>query len=239
MHGIAWHALDDINMRLLFLILLLLNALAFGYIRFEEGRAGAGSQLMLLQIAPEKMKTVKPGAAPPPPPAPAIPAKDAARAQPTLVCVEWGGFAADESTRAGSALEKVGLRERVTQRENAERYWVYIPPLKTQPEVDKKAAELKARGIGDFTIVQNDEQWRNAIALGEFKSDEAANAFLGQLRQKGVRSAVAGQRSAKTFTFVIRDPGDAQAARLAGLKADFPNAQLKVTACAEGLAAKN
>lgn len=228
-------------MRLLFLILLLLNALAFGYIQFEEGRAGAGNQLMLLQIAPEKMKTLKPGATPPPAPSPAplAPAKDAARVQPTLVCVEWGGFAVDESARAGSALEKVGLRERVTQRENAERYWVYIPPLKTQPEVDRKASELKARGIGDFTVVQNDEQWRNAIALGEFRSDEAANAFLGQLRQKGVRSAVAGQRAARSVTFVIRDPGDAQAAKLAGLKADFPNAQLRVTACTEAVTAKN
>ncbi len=131
------------------------------------------------------------------------------------------------------------MRERVTQRETAERYWVYIPPLKTQPEVDKKTGELKARGIGDFTVVQNDEQWRNAIALGEFKSDEAANAFLGQLRQKGVRSAVSGQRSGKSITFVIRDPGDAQAAKLAGLKADFPNAQLRVTACTEAVTAKN
>ena len=43
-------------MRLLFLILLLLNAVAYGSIRFAEGRAGSDNQLPLLQIAPEKMK---------------------------------------------------------------------------------------------------------------------------------------------------------------------------------------
>jgi hypothetical protein len=222
-------------MRLLFLILLLLNAMAFGYIRFAEGRAGTDNQVLLLQIAPEKMRLVKPTPAPSPPPA--APAKDASLAQPALVCLEWGGFPPEESMRAGSALEKVGLRDRITQRETGDRYWVYIPPLKNQPEVDKKAGELKARGIGDFTIVQDNDQWRYAIALGEFKTDEAANNFLAQLRQKGVRSAVIGPRGAKTVTFVIRDPGDVLAARIAELKADFPGAQLKVAACAEAIAA--
>ena len=46
-------------MRLLFLVLLLLNAVAYGYVRFAEGRAGADNQLPLLQIAPEKMKLLK------------------------------------------------------------------------------------------------------------------------------------------------------------------------------------
>lgn len=219
-------------MRLLFLILLLLNAVAFGYIRFAEGRAGADNQLALLQIAPEKMKLLKPGA-------PALPRKDSSRALPGLVCLEWGGFTADDIARAALALDKIGMGDKLTQRESGERYWVYIPPLKTQAEVDKKAGELKARGITDFAAVPDNDQWRFAIALGEFKTDEAANAYLTQLRQKGVRSAVAGARGTKSTTFVIRDPGDALTAKIAGLKVDFPAAQLKATACADALTAKN
>ena len=38
---------------------------------------------------------------------------------------------------------------------------------------------------------------------------------------------------------MIRDPGDALAAKIAALKADFPAAQLKVTTCAEALTVKN
>ena len=149
-------------MRLLFLILLLLNAVAYGYIRFAEGRAGSDNQLPLLQIAPEKMKLLKPGAAPPP-------RSDAARAQPQLVCLEWVVFAGEESARAVSALMKVGISDNVTQRE----------------------------------------------------------------------TAVAGSLGNKTTVFVIRDPGDALAAKIAALKADFPAAQLKVTTCAEALTVKN
>ena len=117
--------------------------------------------------------------------------------------------------------------------------WIAALTALSAAEAEKKTGELKARGISEFTVVQNDEQWSNAIALGEFKTDEAANTFLAQLRQKGVRSAVVGQRAAKSVTFVIRDPGDAQAAKLAGLKNDFPGAQLKVTPCADALTAKN
>ena len=218
-------------MRLIFLVLLLLNAAAYGYIRFAEGRAGADNKLPLLQIAPEKMKQLKP--------ATAAPRKESSRAQPGQICLEWGGFAAGESARASVALDKAGVGDKLAQRESGDRYWVYIPPLKTQTEVDKKAGELKARGVADFSTVQDNDQWRYAIALGEFKTDEEANNYLAQLRQKGVRSAVAGVRGVKSITFVIRDPGDTLAAKIAELRAEFPASQLKVTACADMLTAKN
>ena len=155
------------------------------------------------------------------------------------MCLEWGGFSTEESARAGSALEKIGVTDRVSQRESGDTYWVYIPPLKTQAEIDKKASELKARGIADYSVVQDNDQWRNAIALGDFKTEEAANNYLALLRQKNVRSALAGPRSARRVTFVIRDPGDAAAEKIAAFKAEFPAAQLKVSTCADALTAKN
>src|SRR4051812_45686087 len=147
-------------MRLFFLILLLLNAGVFGYIRFAESRGSVDNQWMLLQIAPEKMRLIKPVATPQPP------GKGASNARPALVCLEWGGFSPDESTKAGAALEQVGMRDKVTQRESSDRYWVYIPPMKSQAEVDKKATELKTRGVSDFSPVQDNDQWRYAIAFG-------------------------------------------------------------------------
>jgi hypothetical protein len=220
-------------MRLLFLIFLLANVAAFGYIRFAESRAGADAQIGLLQISPDKMKLLKPGA-------PARKGEGAAsRPQPALVCLEWGGFAADEVARAAAALAKLAPADKVSQRESGESYWVYIPPLKTRADADKKAGELKARGITDFSVMAEAGQWQFALSLGVFTTEEAANAHLGQLRQKAVRSAVVGPRGTKASTFVIRDPGDAAALKIAELKADFPNAQLKATTCADAQTAKN
>ena len=225
-------------MRLLFLILLLVNVVAFGYIRYAESRAGADAQIALLQISPEKVKLLKPGA---PPAARKDPAAAApgAQPQPALVCLEWGGFAAEDAARAAAALAKFELGDKVSQRDGGDSYWVYVPPLKSKADADKKVSEVKGLGIRDFYVVQDNSQWRFAISLGAFKTEEAAGNYLAQLRQKGVRSAMAGPRGTQSSIFVIRDPGDAIAAKIAELKTDFPNAQLKATTCADALAAKN
>jgi hypothetical protein len=222
-------------MRLFFLILLLVNAGAFGYIRFEESRDSAGGQIALLQIAPDKIKLLKSGTL-------SSGSKDkgaATRPQPALVCLEWGSFGADEAARAAAALAQLALGDKVSQRETGDSYWVYIPPLKTKAEVDRKMGDLKVLGVTDSYVVQDSDQWKLAISLGIFKSEEAAVNYLAQLRQKGVRSAVVGPRGAKASLFVIRDPGDAVASKIAEFKADFPTATLKAAACAEPVAAKN
>lgn len=225
-------------MRLLFLILLLANVAAFAYIRYAESRTGADAQISLLQISPEKVKLPKPGA---PPPAERIEksAAGSATPPPSLVCLEWSGFAADDAARAEAALARLGLGGKVSLRQSADSYWIYIPPLKSMAEADRKAGEVKALGVGDFSVVQGNSQWRFAISFGEFKTEEAANHRLAQLRQKGVRSALVGARGAQSTVFVIGDPGDAIAVKIAGLKAEFPNAQLKATACADPVAAKD
>jgi hypothetical protein len=219
-------------MRLLFLILLLANVAAFGYIRIAENRAGADAQNALLQISPEKMKLLKPGR------------KDKAAAAlplslqpPVPVCLEWGSFNGEDVTRAAAALAQLDLGDNVSQRDAG--WWVYIPPLKTKPEADKKVAELKALGVDDLYVMPDNSQWRFAISLGVFRTEESANNYLAQLKQKGARPVAAGPRGAKSSIFVIRDPGDAVAAKIAGLKTEFPGAQLKATACGDALAAKS
>lgn len=216
-------------MRLLFLILLLANAAAFGYIHYAEGRAGADAQNSLLQISPDKVKLLRPAA-----PLPAAGNGRGAAMQPqsSLVCLEWGGFAAQDVVRAATALARFELGDKLSQREGADSYQVYVPSLQTKTDADKKAAELKALGAGDLAVMRENDPSQFVISLGAFKTEEAANNYLAQLRQKGVRSALTRPRGAKTSIFVIRDPGDAIAASIAELKAEFPAAVLKAAACA-------
>lgn len=221
-------------MRMLFLILLLANLVGFAYIRYAENRAGADAQIDLLQISPEKLKLLKPRS------------RDKASAalpsspQPALACLEWGSFAAEDAARAAAALARFDLADKLSQREvSAGGWWVYLPPLKTKAEADRKASEVKALGIDDLFVVPENSQWRFALALGTFRTEEAANNRLAQLQQKGLRAAVVGPRGAIRSIFVIRDPGDAMAAKIAGLTANFPNAELKAIACADAPPAKN
>ena len=222
-------------MRMLFLILLLANLVGFAYIRYAENSAGAAAQIALLQINPEKVKLLTPRG------------KDKAAAalpssppQPALVCLEWGRFAAEDAPRAAAALARFELADKLAQRELSDGgWWVYLPPFKTKAEADRKASEVKALGVDDLYVVQDNNQWRFAISLGVFKTEDAANNHLAQLSKKGVRPLAAGPRGAMSSTFVIRDPGDAIAAKIAGLTADFPDTQLKATACADALGTKS
>ena len=211
-----------------FLILLFANLL-FGYFQYAKSRADAGNnaQIGLLEINPDRVKLVKEGTRP---------------SRPPPVCLEWGSFAGDDVTRASATLVKLKLGDKFTQRDSDPDYWVYIPPLKTKADAEKKTGELKARGVADFLIMQDEGPWQFAISLGLFKTEDAATNYLAQLRQKNVRSAVAAPRGAKTSTFVIRDPGDAGTQLAAVNKTDFPTAQLKAVACIANVppsAAKN
>src|SRR5262249_35567784 len=144
-------------------------------------------------------------------------------------CVEWGIFAGPAVARADSALARLELPQDRLERTvtDAGGYWVYVPPLKTKAETDRKVGELKALGINDFFIVPDAGQWRNAISLGIFRTDEAAQAFLAKLKERGVRSAIAERREnfLKQVVFLLREPDEAMVARLATLQQDFPGSE--------------
>ena len=218
-------------MRLFFLIVVLANVATFAYLRYADGRSGADSQIALLQISPDKVKLVKAGTVPP----------AANREKPPLsaVCVEWGAFGAEDAARAAAALAKIDLGNRLSQRDSGDSYWVYIPPLKSRADAEKKSNEVRGLGITDFFVVQEAGPAQFAISLGVFKTEEAANNHLAQLRSKGVRSAIVGPYSVAVTTFVIREPGDAVTMKLAEMKAEFPAAVLKAVACADAQSAKN
>jgi len=112
-------------------------------------------------------------------------------------------------------------------------YWVYVPPLKDKATVAQKIEQLKARGVEEYFVVQEAGIWLNAISLGVFKTREAAQNFVGQLRAKGVRSAQVGERSSrlKVTVFVLNGLDAATAEKLAAMQKDFPDSELKQVSC--------
>lgn len=113
------------------------------------------------------------------------------------------GLLADKWTAFKSASTAV---------EASANYWVFIPPLDSKAEVDKKAAELKKFNVPEFFIVQENGPNNRAISLGLFSTMEAAAARLEVLRGKGIKSAKMAERNAKPamVSLDIRGP-EAQA----------------------------
>src|SRR5437762_3463397 len=102
-------------------------------------------------------------------------------------CLELGAFSPGDAARVQQALEPLALGSRLSQRrvEEIASYWVFMPPQRSRPAANQKAAELKKLGVEDFYIVQEDSKFRFAISLGVFKTEEAARSRLAELRKRG------------------------------------------------------
>lgn len=227
-------------MRLLFLLLLLVNLGFFAYHRFLDEPVDAAAQIATLQVNPEKIRTV---AADVSSVAAVAPVAAPVTTAPPAACVEWGAFGGPDVARADGALAALALPAESLQRRVADidGYWVHMPVMKTKAEVDRKLGELKALGIAEVYVVQETGPWRNAVSLGLFKSEDAANAELERLRQRGVRSAMVTRREKflKQVSYFVREPSAATIARITELQRDFPTAELKAVGCPAAVPAKS
>ena len=113
-----------------------------------------------------------------------------------------------------------------------------IALLQISPE---KLKLLKPRGKDNAAAALPSSQPAPALVClewGSFTAEDAPRAAAAL-----ARFDLAGKLSRREVSdggrriFVIRDPGDAIAAKIAGLTADFPSAQLKATACTDAQAA--
>jgi hypothetical protein len=172
-------------MRLLFLALVLANLVFFAWSRYypPDGPAGDGHPLGR-QIEPDKLRIV-----PPSKPAAATPLASSG-------CLEWGSFTLTDYPRAEKALEPLGLGSRLAQRRTAEAagWWVFVPPQGSRQAALRKAGELKALGVEDYFIVADEGEFRWALSLGVYRTEEAALARLAALSSMGLQTALVAPR---------------------------------------------
>ena len=212
-------------MRTVVIFLLLANLTFYAYTRVDATSEGEAFRLRE-QVLPEKVKLLTPQQV-----AALGPAKVAALAD---VCLEWGPLHDAERARALAELEPLALGKLLSQKriETTMAFWVFLPPASNRAEADRRAAELKARGIGDVSVVDNGPQ-RNAVSLGSFHTEDAAKARLAGVVKLGVANAKAGPRQQVTMNtlFVIRDPQAQAVARLRDLMSAYPGTEAKVGGC--------
>jgi hypothetical protein len=185
-------------MRVFFLLLVFANVALYAWLRYGPPADASAPAAPSRQVAPERLKVVAPAELPPPaaaarrePPAPAPAPAPAPKA-----CMEWGSFTLTAAPRAEQALQGLALGERLEQRRTEEtaHWWVFIPPQGSRQGAVRKAAELKNLGVDEYFILQEEGEYRWAVSLGVFRTEEAAQARLAALRTQGVRTARVGPR---------------------------------------------
>lgn len=161
--------------------------------------AGHEPARMNNQLNPERIRLLPASAANPAPaaaasepvPAPApAPAEPVAGAAPSA-CIELLSFSAAEAVRFEARMDALGLTGRLSRRDmpSPANYMVMLPPQGSREAADLKTTELRGLGVTDSFIIQDNSSRRFGIALGTFRSQEAAQAHLEAMGRRGVRTA--------------------------------------------------
>jgi hypothetical protein len=233
------------TMRVVFLLLLLANLGFFAWDRYLREPLSAQTRIQQVQMSPEKIRLVGVPAQPTPA------AKPAAAAEPEKVekaekvekvarvetaCLAWGVFIGpQDAARADAAMAEAKLPAAQVRRvlSDVDGHWVLIPPRKSQAEVAKVIDNLKELGISDYSIVPEPPQWRNAISLGIFRTEESARALLAEVKRKGVTDAGVERRERffQQVTYYVREPDEAVVERLTTLRGRIAGSEVKAVAC--------
>jgi len=212
-------------MRIVVILLVILNILVFLIARLDAQSEGENFRLVE-QVQPEKIKLLTPQQV-----AALGPAKVAALAD---VCLEWGPLSDADRPRALADVEPLGLGKLLTQKriETTTSYWTYLPPSANRAEAERRAGELRARGIGDVSVIESGSQ-RYAVSLGLFHAEDAAKTRLADLVKLGVTNARAGphQQVITNTILVIRDPQAPVVAKIRDLMSAYPGTEAKVGGC--------
>jgi hypothetical protein len=219
-------------MRAIFLLLVAANLALFAWTRYYATPDGASDpEPLRRQVKPESIRLLAGPELAGLPMLKPKPAMDTAQISPAGNCAEWGAFSVAEASRAEQVLEPLALGARLSQRRSEEKagWWVFIPPQANRPAALKKTAELKALGIDEYFVLQDEGGMRWAVSLGVFSSEDAAKTRLEALRAKGVRSAQTGERDTQVtkIWFQVRGTDAALQAKLQGFAKGLPGTEIR------------
>lgn len=149
-------------------------------------------------------------------------------------CLELGPF---------STLEVDAVRQRLRERSLDELsfaaevpltngWWVFVPPRNSHTDAIKRAKELDRLGIRGFHVFEDGPN-KHAISLGVFKSEAAAQSFLGEVNAKGFKGARMDRQQQRMVQhlFYVRSAVPEVVARVTEVKAQFDTAELRQVAC--------
>ena len=234
-------------LKFVFWVLLAANAALFAYGHGMLGKVEgserepqrlknqlAADRIVMLTAAEARAVADSTAAAAPAPAAPpAEPAAPVVPAAATIACLQAGAFSTADARRFESRINRLGFGERQSRTsvpfQEVTSHLVYLPPSGGKEGADKRAAELKERGVANFFVMQGESPLKWAISLGVFKTDAAAQKLVADLGRQGVRGVRVlprgpqGTRAAWQFRNLTPD----ERSRVAGIADDFNGVQLR------------
>jgi hypothetical protein len=151
-------------------------------------------------------------------------------------CVEFGDFSSELAGRVAPLLGALNLGERMTSRavELPGWYMVYIPPAKTRADIDRRAEDLKKRGVTEMLVIADNSPMRFGISLGSFRDRDLAQKHRADLEKRGIKDARVADTASSIpgIRFQIKGVDAALAGQLAAMQKEFPTT--KISPCGAG-----
>ena len=224
-------------MKLLFLLLLLGNLLAF--VVFQSSTGGTADAARHQPLQAERIRLLgeptsvvaAPVTAAALPVPPSVPKLDTGAV--ALACLRWGPIAAARLDEANALLAPLKLGDRLdtqAQGEPGGPYWVYIAPLANKTLADARLNELANLGVKDLAVVRVGK-WQNAISLGLYAKQPIADARVAELRKKGVQNSRVEARGKTASVLLLNQLDAGEQAQLQQIQQTFGDGQLKTVAC--------
>lgn len=183
-------------MRWIFLSLLFLNILYFGWQQWLNFSAGTEKSRAISHVSDKqapRVKLLSESAAPLVPINQSVPRSSSGGAplpQPTVaaqICQAVGPFIErGEATKFAVGLEKNGVKARVKQKQEIieSKFWVYLQPQVNKDAAMKKLKQLQSKKIDSFLISKG--ELKHGISLGIFSNMDSANGLLARMKAVGV-----------------------------------------------------
>ena len=104
-----------------------------------------------------------------------------------MLCVSFGPFA--ESHQAGELSNwlkenEIQTKQRTESDGEDQLFWIYLSPSESKDEAIAAIEELRGKGIHDYKLIDKGKL-QNAISLGLFSNQAAANRRLNELKNIG------------------------------------------------------
>jgi hypothetical protein len=224
-------------LKFIFWSLLAVNAALFAYGRGYLGHFSGNEhepERLLNQLNANKLAIISPDQANKQAAAAAAAVNDARPAPPPVqACVEIASFVLADARRFEAQLAALDLGDRQSRHNlpgtEVSSYIVYIPPQGSKEGADKKAGELRALGVSNYYIIQENTPLHWGISLGVFKTETAAQNQLAALMKQGVRTARVAPRlsGSRQLAFQFRDVDADLKARLEKIRAGFPDTTVR------------
>lgn len=147
-------------------------------------------------------------------------------------CFEWGSFHEEQIKYAEAVITEIISEQNYELEEagSAMMYWLYVPPLANKEAANRMINKLRNIGIVSFRVKDNN-QWKNAISLGMFASEQEAMNQLKEIEKKGVTGVAMENRNVPLKRVIIYNPAQHVKEQLQKLTEQFDGTHLAQTKC--------